>query len=32
MNLHQFFKIGRHMGQDDQSDICFAIAQGTMLL
>jgi len=29
-DLHQFFRIGRHMGGHDQSDL-FAITQGTLL-
>ena len=29
--LHLIFRIGKHMFVDDQSDICFPIAQGVLL-
>jgi len=29
--LHQIFRVGRHIGEDDQTDIRFAVAQGMLL-
>jgi len=31
IDLHQIYRIGRHMGGDDKSYITFAVAQGTLL-